>query len=457
MLKELRQRFIVIMMGLVGAVLLVMLTVSVVSSYRTEVTSIEDALSAEVTREPSDPGHPWIGGRPGAQMGTSGLGDRGDPLTLGNRTGEMFTPVYLVTIDRSSGSVLARSEFVNMDETLLAQTFERIEALGPLADGTTRHGRFGDLKLFYHIEITGTANNGTVIIALADASPLNERTMRSVITALAIWLGAMVALFFVSLLLSRIALRPVAQAWENQRRFVADASHELKTPLTVILANSSLLAAHPEKTVAEQTQWLESTQVEAQRMDGLVHDLLLLAQTDDEEPALAYGGASGAADERAVDLSALVNRNVLQFEAVFFERAITLVSTVAPGVQIRGNEPQLDRLLQILLDNASKYADKPDAPDADADATAPLVTVTLAKAASGKQQTVLCVHSTGKPIAPEALPRLFDRFYRGDSSHNDTEGYGLGLSLAKNIVAAHGGSIEVTSALEQGTTFTVRL
>ncbi|MDR2586862.1 MAG: hypothetical protein LBC23_01195 [Coriobacteriales bacterium] len=286
----------------------------------------------------------------------------------------------------------------------------------------------------------------------------------------------MVAFFFISLLLSRIALRPVVEAWERQRRFVADASHELKTPLTVILANNSLLLAHPDKTIAEQEQWVNSTQAEAQRMDKLVHDLLLLAQTDDEETS----AAAQAASLQPVDLSALTRRGLLQFEAVFFERGISLTADLAEGITLPGNEEQLERLIQILLDNASKYAKAPEAEGAaknseDVESAAEAesavavegatevgdgaatVHVELLGAPASGQHATLRVTNSGPAIDPAVLPHLFERFYRVDSAHSDTEGSGLGLSLAQAIVKAHHGTIEVSSTPTTGTTFTTTL
>ena len=240
------------------------------------------------------------------------------------------------------------------------------------------------------------------------------------------------------------------QAWSQQQQFIADASHELKTPLTVMLANLSILKSRPQETVADQAQWVESTEVEAERMQGLVNDMLELARPK-QAPAL------GAAETR-VDFSDLAEGEVLQFEAVAFERGISLESEAEEGLQVTGDEARLKRLAAILLDNACKYAE-PQGEDA------PFINVSLVREGSF---AVLSVRNSGPAIPPEDLPRLFDRFYRVDKSRTKAPaggsadvpskgGFGLGLAIAQDIVRAHNGTIAVTSTNPKGTTFTVKL
>jgi signal transduction histidine kinase len=471
MLAKLRRRFVLITMGLVGLILLAVLAASVISSYQTTAAGLMAALDQAVDFG-SEGEQPQIGGQSEASP-LDMLSDlwrpnqEAAPLQQGNR----LIPVYVIVLDIASGAMIVdNSAFVAIDPAMANEAVTSVlkQMDGQkLAVGDSSTGVLPDLKLFYRVEVPSTND---MAIALADASELFNRTfMLSGVTAL-IWLIAMVVLFFVSLLLSRIVTRPAAQAWEQQRRFVADASHELKTPLAVILANNSLLTAHSDQTIAEQRQWVESTQAEAQRMDGIVRDLLLLAQTD--------GAAEGPITRRAplatVDLSALVKRSLLQFEAVLFERNIALTADIAEGVTVAGNPEQLERLIQILLDNASKYAEPPIDASSEASSDTPsapwrqsemvarpaAVRVSLRPGTgggAGAGHAILEVTNTGRPIAPAALAHLFERFYRADSAHSDSEGSGLGLALARSIVEAHHGSITVSSTTPQGTTFTTAL
>ena len=168
-------------------------------------------------------------------------------------------------------------------------------------------------------------------------------------TLLLVGVVALAAFFLISIFFSRWALRPVEHAWNQQKQFVADASHELKTPLTVILANTAILRSHPRDTIADQRQWVESTQVEALRMQDLVNDMLELARPDDDR-------ASAETAFSVVDLSDLVENLALQFESVAFERNVELDCEVEGNVRAKGLEKRLERLVSTLLDNACKYA-----------------------------------------------------------------------------------------------------
>jgi signal transduction histidine kinase len=494
-------------MGLVGLVLLIVLAASVVSGYQSELQRVETVVnqalnlnsdSERSSRSSEQPlmelftelqkHNPLL---PSDQKSTEQLYEQEQNPTILPDNGP-FTPVYIALADRPSSTILAdNSAFIMIDNTLTSKALTRIEerlAQQGSAQNTGTTGLLFDLKLFYRAERIGDTG---MLVALADASSLINSTLRMAGFSAFIWLGAMGGLFVISLLLSRMALRPVTEAWERQRRFVADASHELKTPLTVILANNSLLLAHPDKTIAEQQKWVDSTQAEAQRMDHLVRDLLLLAQTDEGK-----GFANGeTATQHPVDLSTLTRRNLLQFEAVFFERGITLTAEIDDGVIVSGNEEQLGRLIQILLDNASKYAKTTVSDDrtqtqgklqaqtethtraqvsaqvsvetqvltqapAEVPAethTQPSVLVKLNTNTGSKQHAILKVINNGKVIERQALSHLFERFYRADHVRGDIEGSGLGLSLAQAIVKAHHGTIEVSSDTVNGTVFVVTL
>ncbi len=326
----------------------------------------------------------------------------------------------------------------------------RLDALDDAAAGASAAvdracGQLAGLGLFYCAHPV----SGGTIVAFADASNASSWEALA-LTLTGVGLLVLMVFLVASIFFARWALRPVQQAWSQQQQFIADASHELKTPLTVMLANLSILKSRPQETVADQAQWVESTEVEAERMQGLVNDMLELARPK-QAPAL------GAAETR-VDFSDLAEGEVLQFEAVAFERGISLESEAEEGLQVTGDEARLKRLAAILLDNACKYAE-PQGEDA------PFINVSLVREGSF---AVLSVRNSGPAIPPEDLPRLFDRFYRVDKSRTKAPaggsadvpskgGFGLGLAIAQDIVRAHNGTIAVTSTNPKGTTFTVKL
>lgn len=300
-----------------------------------------------------------------------------------------------------------------------------------LAQG--EEGVIPELDLRYLRE---TGPDGETRIAFADRGWERSTLWSMVGSFLLVGALALGAFFLISLLLSGLALQPAERAWEQQRRFVADASHELKTPLTVILTNTGILLRHPEQTVAQQRKWVEYIREEAQRMRELVEDLLFLARHDagrDQAPA------------QTVDLAELLWSALLPFEPVAFEQGVTLESGIQSGVTVRGRSEELRRLAAILLDNAVKYA-------------GPQGQVRVALARGEKGGACLTVRNTGPAIPPEHLEHLFERFYRADNSRaRSSGGYGLGLAIAKSIVDSHRGTITVQSREEEGTCFTVRL
>ena len=277
------------------------------------------------------------------------------------------------------------------------------------------------------------------MVAFADKSVAGDSS-RLVGFLVPVGLMIMALVFVLAWFFSRWALRPVRQAWDQQQQFIADASHEMKTPLTVILANAAIALKKPQPTGAEQSQGSEGSHDEAQNMDHLLLDMLALAQ-----PESAPGNGSAL---EPVDLTQLAQRASLQFEAVAFERGLLVDDNVEENVIVQGDATQLQRMLGTLVDNAIKYA----APDTTID-------ITLETAG---QNSILSVHNWGEPIDPEDLPHVFDRFYRSDKSRDrsgedGSHSFGLGLAIAQKIASQHGGTLTVTSSQAEGTTFTATL
>ncbi len=271
-------------------------------------------------------------------------------------------------------------------------------------------------------------------IAFVDREMETNTLSSLVMTSILVGIGSLLAFFLISLFLARWALRPVGKAWEQQKQFVADASHELKTPLTVILANAGIVLSHPEQTVQNQAKWIEYIQIEAKRMSTLIDNLLFLAKTDDIKAKVILS---------RLNLSDIVWGSVLPFESVIFEQNKTLESNIAPDVYINGDENRLKELMGILLDNACKYADEKGT-----------ILVNLAEKAD--HTVKLSISNTGTYIPQDQVDQIFERFFRVDKSRvREQGGYGLGLAIAESIVRMHNAKISVQSTAEAGTTFTV--
>ena len=272
---------------------------------------------------------------------------------------------------------------------------------------------------------------GALIVRIAFMdSTFEQATLRSLVrVCLLIGAAALLVLFGLSWLLSGFVTRPVARTWQNQQQFLSDASHELKTPLTVILSSADLLKTSAQP---EQRQYVDNISVESRRMKALVEDMLTLSRTE----------SGRAAPFAPLDLSDLVTDAALRFEPVAFEAGHPLQYDIQNGASLSGDRQQLDQLLDILLDNAVKYAAK-DAP------------IRLTLDISGKN-AVLAVENPGDPIPPDKLPHLFDRFYRVDDARTGAGGFGLGLAIAQQIVRRHKGTITAASDA-RATRFTVTL
>lgn len=274
----------------------------------------------------------------------------------------------------------------------------------------------------YDLRYLRLATPGHDCIVFADTTS-EQATLRGMArSSMMIGAAAFAVFLAVSIFLSRWAVKPVERAWRQQRQFVADASHELKTPLAVITANAELLQ-EPEYTAAEKERFSAGILAMTQQMRRLVEQLLSLARIDDGQQAEPCG---------LLDLSGLVGEALLPFEPMFFEKGLTLESCVRPGIYTVGCGGQLRQVLQILLDNAAKYADAPGE-----------VLVTLER--HGRGRCLLTVANTGTPIPAEALPHLFERFYRADPARSRDGSFGLGLSIAQTIVARHRGRIRAES------------
>lgn len=233
---------------------------------------------------------------------------------------------------------------------------------------------------------------------------------------------AFLVLLGISILLARWAVKPVDLAWQQQKQFVADASHELKTPLTVIMTDTELLHA-PDCPEADREPLSGSILTMSSQMRGLVENLLYLARIDNGSVKVEFS---------VVSFSDIVSETAMMFEPVFFENGLPLRYEIEPEIQLSGIPSHLKQLISILLDNAGKYA----TPGGE-------TVVKLRR--SAHKRCLLEVSDQGEPIGREDLKNIFKRFYRADKARAMNHSYGLGLSIAQSVVEEHHGRIEAES------------
>lgn len=355
MLEKLRFNFIALNMALATLVLVVVFSAICHLEHQSSVSEVLDELEIALDRSEADAspaGRPLIGKHP----------DEG-PAHL---------PIAVYRIGEDGDYAQTGVSNATISEAVIEI------ACREAASSEAERGHLGEAGLYFAKRSTP---EGT-LVAFADEGAVSSWQGLSA-TLLLVGVVALAAFFLISIFFSRWTLRPVEHAWNQQKQFVADASHELKTPLTVILANTAILRSHPRDTFADQRQWVESAQVEALRMQDLVNDMLELARPDDDR-------ASAETAFSVVDPSDLVENLALQFESVAFERNVELDCEVEGNVRVKGLEKRLERLVSTLHDNVCKYARASSS-----------VRVTLS--ASEREATFRVVND-GSFIAKEVLP-----------------------------------------------------
>lgn len=308
---------------------------------------------------------------------------------------------FTVYFDRS-GKVLR----VNTDAIY---AIDETQAVAYARQAVETHRARGWLGSYRYKVFATEFGNGVVFI---DGSANRAMLTQSMTIAGVVLLICASLVLMLIVLFSKRAVKPIAESYEKQRQFVTDANHELKTPLTLILANLDIAEEELGKN-----EWLEDIRTEGHRMTELVNRLVALSRMDEENQGLNPG---------EVALGRMVADTVAEFEPLAISRGKTIGSSIDGNIVYHGDEALLRQLVGILMDNALKYCDGGGE-----------ISVDLRRG----RHIVLTVENTYAAVGELELHRLFDRFYRADKSRTFTGGYGVGLSMAKAIAEKHKGSI----------------
>lgn len=425
MIKKLRRQMILMVMGVVTVLLMAIFLVlyhSAASGFETRsVEALRGALqqeqpqghgAGESTAPPEKPDEVPPEPKPGTLTPPEGREDR---------------PI-LVLEKRTDGTISI------LKNTLYTSETPDTESLFALVEADDReYGKLPEEHLRFLKD--HTAPDGTVRYAFGDTYSEEQSLQRQITASLLIGVGAFLIFLVFAVWFSGWAVRPVENAWKRQRQFAADASHELKTPLTVILSNAGLVAASSALTDSEDKRRIGYIQAEAGRMKQLVEELLFLARSD---------AGRLSAEKTRLDLSFLIESCALTFEPVAFDQGKQIETDVEPDLMIDGEEQKLKQLAEILLDNACKYSEPGST-----------IRVNLKRAAEKKIR--FTVASQGTPLTKEEQKQIFERFYRADPSRGKTGGYGLGLAIAQEVVRMHGGKIWAESDGEKENRFIVEV
>lgn len=407
MIKKTRQKFIVITLSAISLVLIIILGVLNLSVWggiylngKNNIDMIRDKRGV---------------------VFSSGVSSEKNNKILGSLT-DASAKVSYMYVRQSHNSGLAPFITTNMSDMYSADDIFRIA--NTLINSGVDSGLYDNMM--YEI----TRNDLSTTVVIVDIS--NDLSIIHALFKISfvVIMFSLVLVYIFTYILSKWAIRPVQTAFENQQRFISDASHELKTPLTVISANADVL----ESEIGEN-KWLDNIKNQAVVMSDLVYDLLDLAKLDETRADMIM---------EEFDLSSAVLSRTLEFECTAFEEHKRFEQNIKENIRFKGHEESIKQLIGILIDNAIKHSDDNG-----------IVRVTLT---SNGNKKVFQVYNTGNGLKEEEKDKIFNRFYRSDTSRSrETGGYGLGLSIAKSIAQAHNGTIIVDGEENKWISFTVIL
>ena len=301
-------------------------------------------------------------------------------------------------IDLTSYSVLSKEEALQIVSAAQSDANEK--------------GFVGDYR--YMLSET---KNGTKL-SIMDCSFELEAINSFFLTSITVLITGILLVFVLVLLMMKPALKPIAESYEKQKRFITDASHELKTPLTIISTNTDLIEME-----SGESKWTANTHKQVARLLSLTNDLVTLSRIDENSEAIPMSNIS---------LSDIANEAANGFDLSFSAQGKTFETHIKDGITIKGNRNDIEQMMNLLIDNALKYSNEKGKVEMTVETVNKKAKITL--------------RNTVENIEKGEHNEFFERFYRADKSRNsETGGHGIGLSIAKATVVAHKGKIYAES------------
>ena len=401
MFKQLQKSFVKSAMLSFTAVLLVVLVAVNVVNYRQTVDQVDRLGTMLVNNDGTFPDAPEGGMAPKEHP------EHGMPKGMEFRKDDQMATRYAV-VRVANGTVQSvdRTHLVSLDEEALKELGLRI------AQGTSTKGWEGSLR--YQVAKTDA---GTMVV-LVDANKETQQVSRLMMVTGAVFVLCLAVVYVLVRLVSKRAIRPFVENVERQQQFIANASHEIKTPLAVLSANTDLL-----EMMGTEAKFVDSNKRQIKRLNSLVEQMLILSRYDEGEAATT---------KEEVDLVAVTKAIVEEILPVLNEKGLRVEFTGEAQTIITTNKSAMTELVRILLDNAMKYT-----------VGEPVITIE-------SKRTQLAIGNETEPMTKEQVSQIFDRFYRVDSSRNRTTGgSGLGLSIAQKIAETN--DVQLTAELPSET------
>lgn len=388
MFKQLQKSFVKSAMLSFTAVLLVVLVAVNLVNYRQTVDQVDHLVTMLVNNGGEFPDAP-------DEKGPKEHPEHGMPKGMEFRKDDQMATRYaVVRVANNEVQSVDQSHLVSLDETALKELGLRV------AQGSATQGWEGSLR--YQVAKTDA---GTMVV-LVDANKETQQVSRLMMVTGAVFILCLAVVYVLVRLVSKRAIRPFVENVERQQQFIANASHEIKTPLAVLSANTDLLAM-----MGTEAKFVDSNKRQIKRLNSLVEQMLILSRYDEGE---------AAATKEEVDLVAVTKTIVEEILPVLNEKGLRLEFTGEAQTIVTTNKSAMTELIRILLDNAMKYT-----------VGEPVITVEA-------KRNQLAIGNETEPMTKEQVSQIFDRFYRVDSSRNRTTGgSGLGLSIAQKIAEAN--------------------
>ena len=419
MIRDLRKKFILVAMLSTMLVLTAIMGVVNFSNYREmldradEMTALLEQNDGKFPEEPS-----WHEQDDTETPPAKPENDEKDKSRFSVET-PFETRYFTVTVDENG-------EVTDCDLDRIAAVDE--ETAEEYTQTAQQKNKTTEFQGIYRYRVTETEDGAKYVFLDCRREISNFRTV--LVTTISVSLLGLAAVFVLVVIFSRMVFRPVEESTQKQKRFITDASHELKTPLTIIDANTEVMEME-----SGESQWTKSTRKQIQRLSGLVQQLVTLSRLDEEK---------GLEEKCEFNLSEAVSECVQPYESLAQTREKNLTLNIEENLTYTGDERSIRQLAGILMDNAVKYSSENG-------------NITLTLKRKGKK-IFLEVYNDADDLPQGKLDVLFERFYRLDSSRNSgTGGSGIGLSVAKAIVQAHKGKITAENKNGRGLTITVIL
>lgn len=413
MIKKLKKKFIALSMISLTLLLTVIVAGMNIINY-SKVVSDADARLDVLEQNPivfQDASR--HSGPPDRLFGRGGRGGR----SMTRDEAEELRFFTVVTDENGIAGQIDTSRISAVDEVQAKEYAEKVLAKG------SEHGFVGEFR--YSISRTDSGSTVTFLDCGRVLESFRDFLLASILMSLA---GLLVVFLVISYFAERI-VRPVAESYEKQKRFITDAGHEIKTPLAIIKANLDVINMDPDSTEDS----LKEIGDQVDRLAGLTDDLVYLSRMEEKKDGNAV---------TEIPLSDVVSDTVSSFEVLAESSGRHIRQDIDPMIFVRGNVKDMEKLVSILIENAVKYSFGDD----------PII-VTLKR--NAKDCVLQVVNRTDKPVSNDNIDHIFDRFYRVDESRNSkTGGYGIGLSMADAIVTSYGGKISAEAG--EGNRFIIK-